>query len=122
MQVIDTGSIIPATKIECRYFIVKDQYQVVVKIKSILFQFVFNVRNQREAFFKCSMHKMLVDLCGIQINKGLYFEVFVMIGNWSFCKFFKAPQRICKPSVIAKIKMRIQNIVHAFYVMPRLNR
>src|SRR5262245_37084880 len=68
------------------------------------------------------MHKMLIDLCGIQVNKGLHFKIFMLVGNWSFREIFKPSKRISKPLVIAKIEICIQNIVHALDVMSWLNR
>src|SRR5688572_30181558 len=111
LQVIYTGAVITAAKIQGRNFVVEHHDPVLIKKNSILFQFFFNIRHQLQPFFECSQHKMLVNLGSAYINESLYTKVIMILNSTGLRKSFKFFKGYCKRFVITKIKMSVQQIM-----------
>ena len=64
---------------------------------------------------------MLVDLGRVQIHKSLHFKIFMLVGHRRFRKIFKTMKGSSEPFIISQVKMCVQNIVHAFYIVTRFH-
>src|SRR5258707_12405635 len=101
LQVINTGSIIAAAKIQHCYFIIKYQHPVAINKKMIVGQFFFNTRHERKTLLKSTQHKMLVHSCSSNINKCLYAETIMFFYSICLGEFFKLAKRWFKLPVIS---------------------
>src|SRR5258706_7677012 len=101
LQVINTGSIIAAAKIQHGYFIIKYEHPVTINKKMIVGQFFFNTRHQRKPLLKSTEHKMLVHSCSSNINKCLDTETIMLFYPICLGKFFKLAKRWFKLPVVS---------------------
>src|SRR5688572_12987312 len=121
LQIVDRSIVVTAAKIKCGDLVIKNKDAVSVKIEFVFLQHIFNKRHQFQSFFKGAQHKMLVDLGGGEINKGLDLVILHLGNNIGIAEDFKLLQCNFELLVISKVKMRIEQVVYAFDIMSRLN-
>ena len=79
VQVIDRRPIVPAAEIQTGDLVVKHQDPVTVQVDPVFLQLFLDIRHQRQPLRKGAVDKMLVELGDIQIDKGLYAIVTIVL-------------------------------------------
>src|SRR5258705_12534609 len=74
--------------------------------------------HNKEPLLKITLHQELVNFRAVDINRRMGAKIIMLNGSRGFCKFFKLAQCNFKFPEIAEIKMGIEQIMHALYIMP----
>src|SRR5664279_152028 len=73
-----------------------------------------------QPFNEVALHKKLVEPGAVDVDGSMGSEIIVLIGDRRFCKLLKLAQDNFKFLKIAKVKMRVEQVMHALNVMPGL--
>ena len=120
LQVIDRFFKIAIAEMQGGNLIVEHENAVLVYEKDVFLQLFLDVWNQRQALAEGALHQVLVDACAVDINKGVSSEIVVVGSLRRFGEFQELPQGDLELLEVAQVKMRVQQVVHAFDVVAGL--